>query len=509
MKTEGVTAMLPEDNVVDKREKISELLDIALDSFYLDRKTRERIKKQIMEQRFDSYENLVDTTSTKHMLKVLKVSIERALKEEGHYDFLTDLNADYSVENRTVGKMENKEPEEVEVLSLDKDKDDKKIILHKWGDLIEPRAYFAGVSIDAYLDTLIEKGFKVYGDNFVTDLVIENAKNKEAVASLINEVMTKDYSNNESSVQTVATKDNGNQVYQSLVNAVSGVVSQKAAKEKKETNQVYQSLANAVSSVVSQKAKQDSDDISKQFVEEEKHFDDLEKYGQLDDDLDFDGIEEPKGYTDDMPTAKEDERPGLSENTSTFVPATARRGKRRETSKGLISKFKEKWKDPKFKKKFIIGVAVVAVVGVATAVIISQLVTNQSVDSLTISSLSNTVSNMFNGTGAENSVVPVANSIDYGSVAEGSTIYSDAYSAVANVDPMMANEWVGNTPMDVFDTVSGQYMNLTPEQLNDTEFMQNLMADGKHSLLVGRDGVASGFINLDGFEQLINSGRSR
>ena len=73
----------------------------------------------------------------------------------------------------------------------------------------------------------------------------------------------------------------------------------------------------------------------------------------------------------------------------------------------------------------------------------------------------------------------------------------------------MANEFVGNVPMDVFDTVSGKYMNLTPEQLNNVEFMQNLMSDGNHSLLVGHGGEASGFINADGFKDLINSGRSR
>lgn len=504
----GLMAVLPEDNVRDKREKVSALLDIALAHFYLAKPTEERIKKQILEKRLKSYENLVDTTSTKHMLRVLQASIKRELEEEGYYDFLGNFNLDYSGKNSRAEKTEDKEADEIEVLSLDKEKDDKKIILHKWGDLIGTRAYFAGVSIDTYLDTLIEKGLKVYGSNFVTDLVIENAKNKEAVASLIDEVMTKDYSNSEDPIQMAGAKDNSNQVYQSLANAVSGVVSQKATEEKNATNQVYQSLARAVNGVVNEKAKE-SGNTAQQSSEEKSHSDDLEKYGQLEDDLDLDDIEEPKEYVSGTESTNGDDKSELSQGTSSFVPVTAKKGKRKEAPKGLISKFKDKWKDPKFKKKFIIGVAVVAVVGVAAAVVISQLVTNQSVDSLTISSLSNTVSNMFSGTGAENSVAPIANSIDYGSVAEGSTIYSDAYSAVANVDPAMASEWVGNTPMDVFDTVSGQYMNLTPEQLNDAEFMQNLMADGKHSLLVGRDGVASGFINLDGFEQLINSGRSR
>ena len=530
----GLMAVLPEDNVRDKREKVSALLDIALAHFYLAKPTEERIKKQILEKRLKSYENLVDTTSTKHMLRVLQASIKRELEEEGYYDFLGNFNLDYSGKNSRAEKTEDKEADEIEVLSLDKEKDDKKTILHKWGDLIGTRAYFAGVSIDTYLDTLIEKGLKVYGSNFVTDLVIENAKNKEAVASLIDEVMTKDYSNSEDPIQMAGAKDNSNQVYQSLANAVSGVVSQKVTEEKNATNQIYQSLANAVSGVVSQKATEEknatnqvyqslaravngvvnekakeSGNTAQQSSEEKSHSDDLEKYGQLEDDLDLDDIEEPKEYVSGTESTNGDDKSELSQGTSSFVPVTAKKGKRKEAPKGLISKFKDKWKDPKFKKKFIIGVAVVAVVGVAAAVVISQLVTNQSVDSLTISSLSNTVSNMFSGTGAENSVAPIANSIDYGSVAEGSTIYSDAYSAVANVDPAMASEWVGNTPMDVFDTVSGQYMNLTPEQLNDAEFMQNLMADGKHSLLVGRDGVASGFINLDGFEQLINSGRSR
>ena len=504
----GLMAVLPEDNVRDKREKVSALLDIALAHFYLAKPTEERIKKQILEKRLKSYENLVDTTSTKHMLRVLQASIKRELEEEGYYDFLGNFNLDYSGKNSRAEKTEDKEADEIEVLSLDKEKDDKKTILHKWGDLIGTRAYFAGVSIDTYLDTLIEKGLKVYGSNFVTDLVIENAKNKEAVASLIDEVMTKDYSNSEDPIQMAGAKDNSNQVYQSLANAVSGVVSQKATEEKNVTNQVYQSLARAVNGVVNEKAKE-SGNTAQQSSEEKSHSDDLEKYGQLEDDLDLDDIEEPKEYVSGTESANGDDESELSQGTSSFVPVTAKKGKRKEAPKGLISKFKDKWKDPKFKKKFIIGVAVVAVVGVAAAVVISQLVTNQSVDSLTISSLSNTVSNMFSGTGEENGVAPIANSIDYGSVAEGSTIYSDAYSAVANVDPAMASEWVGNTPMDVFDTVSGQYMNLTPEQLNDAEFMQNLMADGKHSLLVGRDGVASGFINLDGFEQLINSGRSR
>lgn len=375
-------------------------------------------------------------------------------------------------------------------------------ILNKWGSIIENKAKECGMNVNVFLDRLILFGNKFYGNNFAEDLLKENSKNSEAIKSLVDEIMLKGrFELGNLSKRLPSGSFDSEKIHQSLVNVVQGVVNQKAEQEAK---QLHQSLANAVNGVVNQKAKEQEATRKINEPSFEDKSEELRKYS------DFDDID------DDFDIDKE------ADSTS-VLPVTARIGMRKKAPIGLISKFKEKWKDPKFKKKIIVGAIALATVGVATVVVVTQLLTNQSVDNVMLSSISNMAGNVLSGTGSESSldvnsvseIIPTnevssgVNSIDYGSIGIGDTIYSDAYSAVSNLDPKVANEFVGNVPMDVFDTVSGKYMNLTPEQLNNVEFMQNLMSDGNHSLLVGHGGEASGFINADGFKDLINSGRSR
>lgn len=315
--------------------------------------------------------------------------------------------------------------------------------------------------LDQGLAALIVNGEAKYGSSFVADLY---GKSEEEVKSVLSDLSR--YIDDEKVKASSEIANNG--VGKDEVAPENPVMDNNAAEKNdtpKEENDEDLDLANDVS-----------------------------KYGDADLDFGLDDIDGP-----------------INEKVSEMVPSGAKLGKRKEAPQGLISKFKEKWKDPKFKKKVIVGAIVIAAGLTATAVVIANVLATQSIDTQTITTVSNAVNDAINNSGLANNVdfSSVTNSIDYSGIGQGDTIYSDAYSAVSNLNPETASQWVGNTPMDVFDTVSGQYMNLTPEQLNDAEFMQNLMADGNHSLLVGQNGEASGFINADGFEELINSGRSR
>ena len=98
-------------------------------------------------------------------------------------------------------------------------------------------------------------------------------------------------------------------------------------------------------------------------------------------------------------------------------------------------------------------------------------------------------------------------SLDYSSIGEGHTVFSNAYDAVSNVNGLTSNEWFNSNPIDVFNTATNSYMGLTPEQLNDPTFMAELAKDPNNSLLLGNSiSDPSGFVGLD---EVVKGGMSR
>ena len=97
--------------------------------------------------------------------------------------------------------------------------------------------------------------------------------------------------------------------------------------------------------------------------------------------------------------------------------------------------------------------------------------------------------------------------LDYGSIGEGHTVFTNAYDAASNAHGVISNEWFSNNPLDVFNTATNSYMGLSPEQLNDPTFMAELAKDPNNALLFG-DSMASpsGFVGLDDIISEITKG---
>ena len=95
-------------------------------------------------------------------------------------------------------------------------------------------------------------------------------------------------------------------------------------------------------------------------------------------------------------------------------------------------------------------------------------------------------------------VSQAAQSIDYSSIGEGHTVFSNAADAANNVNGVISNQWFSNNPIDVFNTATNSYMGLTPDQLNDPNLLAELAKDPNNTMLFGNSmSDPSGFIGLD------------
>ncbi len=158
-----------------------------------------------------------------------------------------------------------------------------------------------------------------------------------------------------------------------------------------------------------------------------------------------------------------------------------------------IEKFKglDKW------TKVAIVAGVIVIVGVGVFVLgpqiingINQLISPENVD----------VANQVTQTAStvQDTVSQAAQSIDYSSIGEGHTVFSNAADAANNVNGVISNQWFSNNPIDVFNTATNSYMGLTPDQLNDPNLLAELAKDPNNTMLFGNSmSDPSGFIGLD------------
>lgn len=83
---------------------------------------------------------------------------------------------------------------------------------------------------------------------------------------------------------------------------------------------------------------------------------------------------------------------------------------------------------------------------------------------------------------------------------EGEPVYSNAWDAVNHTNPQTANEWfTGSTPKELYNTVTGQRMSVSLDQLKDQNFINSLNNTGEWSLVLGDDNDLNGWISLDDF----------
>jgi len=195
----------------------------------------------------------------------------------------------------------------------------------------------------------------------------------------------------------------------------------------------------------------------------------------------------------------------IEENNQTVIPVTARVGKRKAAPKGLISKFKESWKNASFKKKLLIGaVAIGAVIGVGivAATAISQMIATQSFDT---SQIINT-NNMINAAlPLDNSVVDpnVTNTVDWGSIGAGTEVHTTLNDALTDTNTLTSNEWMNVDHMEAVN-MAGDVINLdgmTVDQVNQT------LDSGDYGVRGSSNGTYMGWFDEGTVKDAINTGK--
>ncbi len=138
--------------------------------------------------------------------------------------------------------------------------------------------------------------------------------------------------------------------------------------------------------------------------------------------------------------------------------------------------------------KIAIMASLVSLLGITTNTVISNL-NNSSKTEMT---------NQTEVTSQSEIVETNENKLNYDNIKEGHQVFTNAYDAVNNTNSLQANEWFENNPVDVFDTTENSYMNLSHEQLNDSEFMAELAQNPDNAILLGNSiDDSSGFVKLD------------
>lgn len=151
------------------------------------------------------------------------------------------------------------------------------------------------------------------------------------------------------------------------------------------------------------------------------------------------------------------------------------------------SSLTEKFKSSKILKKAIIVAGLLFSLGVGSHVLKSNFNLPKNVSVNNTSELSQVYS-----------VSDRMEPLNYDNIKEGHQVFTNAYDAVNNTNSLQANEWFENSPVDVFDTTENSYMNLSHEQLNDSEFMAELAQNPDNAILLGNSiDDPSGFVKLD------------
>lgn len=196
----------------------------------------------------------------------------------------------------------------------------------------------------------------------------------------------------------------------------------------------------------------------------------------------------------------EDSIDNLSNGVVAMEPVKGKKVNRKEAKPPLLKRAVEKFKGLKKWQKVAIIAGVIAIAGAGVFALGPQII--------------NGVNHLFNPenvnevnqaaqTISSSSITDIASqtmqSIDYSSMGgAGHTVFTNAADAASNANSVVSNEWFSNNPIDVFNTATNSYMGLTPEQLNDPNFMAELAKDPNNAMLFGNSiSDASGFVGLD------------
>lgn len=180
-------------------------------------------------------------------------------------------------------------------------------------------------------------------------------------------------------------------------------------------------------------------------------------------------------------------------------------GRKKVNNRKKSIKLLEKFKNLKTWQKALIVAGAIALVGVGIFAIGTAITNgfNGAEQINAMNNMSDQVNNMLNqAPSSVNDAVNVATnsapSLDFSSIGEGHTVFTNAYDAASNTNGVISNQFFNGNPVDVFNTATHSYMGLTPEQLANPDFMAELAKDPNNALLFGNSvSDPSGFIGLD------------
>ena len=80
----------------------------------------------------------------------------------------------------------------------------------------------------------------------------------------------------------------------------------------------------------------------------------------------------------------------------------------------------------------------------------------------------------------------------------GDPVYTNAADAISETNKKEANQWFNDDPLDVYNTATQQFMHLSPQQLNDMDYLTSLAQDPNNVMLFGKDfNNPSGYVALN------------
>lgn len=179
-------------------------------------------------------------------------------------------------------------------------------------------------------------------------------------------------------------------------------------------------------------------------------------------------------------------------------PVRGRKIIRKEAKPSLIKRGIEKFKGLKNWQKVAIVAGVIAIVGIGVFVVGPQIMNG--INHMMNPENMDVVNHMTHATSAvHDTASQTLQSMDYSSIGgAGHTVFTNAADATNNVNGVLSNQWFSNNPIDVFNTATNSYMGLTPDQLNDPNFLAELAKDPNNAMLFGNSmSDPSGFIGLD------------
>ena len=83
-------------------------------------------------------------------------------------------------------------------------------------------------------------------------------------------------------------------------------------------------------------------------------------------------------------------------------------------------------------------------------------------------------------------------------IQSGDPVYTNAADAISETNKKEANQWFNDDPLDVYNTATQQFMHLSPQQLNDMDYLTSLAQDPNNVMLFGKDfNNPSGYVALN------------